>query len=134
MAGYNRPKDCVRSGQIVLSVGYGVLQSFLCATVFLLILTSILFFSDYSIESDVLDYVMIIMTLLSIFVAGFIAGYKLKTKGWLVGLLIGTLYAAISAGIGMEFVAAFSGYMLLGSKCILGALAGALGGIIGVNV
>lgn len=134
MIGFNRQGERAGVGEIGLSILFGVLHSFLLSAICVVGLTAAFYFSDFSIEDEYLAYVMIFIMFVSILTSGFYAGYKLKAKGLAIGCVIGAVYALVSIGVGAEMTQSLGGWPLLASKFILSSLAGALGGIIGVNV
>lgn len=134
MAEMYRKAEHTNGGSALLSILQGVIRSFVFSAALVLLLTAVVFFTSISIDHDNLHYMMIAIMIVSCFFSALSAGYRLRSKGFVVGLCIGALYALAAFGIGAAITAGTPAVALIASKSIVGMLAGALGGIIGVNV
>ena len=109
----------------------GVIISFLCTLLLLLIYAIILTYTDFS-ESSIVPVIMIISSI-SILIGSSIGNYKIKKGGMANGALIGMLYFIIiyllSSIINMNFEISMQVCILV----LTGIIFGILGGIIGVN-
>lgn len=75
-----------------------------------------------------------IIKAISVMAGGFIAAKKLKTKGWLRGVIIGIIYVLFGFIIhGLSF-GEWASFGNLLTELLQGTAAGALGGIISVNL
>lgn len=81
-----------------------------------------------------LNYIMVAITLVSIFTGSVYAAHKAGCKGLLVGASIGVVYVLISVGIGMEINNETISLLVLANKFAAGTAVGALGGLLGVNL
>ena len=106
--------------------------SIVCA----LILSVATLFSDnrYLNFENYLEYIMIGVTLASIFIGSAYAAKKAGSRGFLVGVSIGIIYVLFSLGVGSDLGQNQILLPVLGNKLAAGVLAGALGGFIGVNL
>lgn len=118
----------VRAGSPVLA---GLLYSLACMAA-ATVAASVLFKFTGVKEGSMTTSVYIIHSV-SLFIGGLVTGYKAGKKGWYFGGLMGIIYTVIVILIGfLSYDAALTMYslVLLG----LSFAAGALGGMIGVNL
>ncbi|MDR1702601.1 MAG: TIGR04086 family membrane protein, partial [Sporomusaceae bacterium] len=122
---------------ILKGVALSIIVSLICAF-FLSLLT---FMSDVSALDNYLEYIMIGVTLMGIFIGSVYAAKKISGKsppvlvrGLLVGVSIGIIYALFSVGISSDLGQNQILLPVLGNKVAAGSLAGALGGFIGINL
>lgn len=109
---------------------FGLISVFLLAIVSSLIFSLILKLT--TLEETSLQFIITVISFISLFMGGFIAGGKGKEKGWLLGALTGGLYTLII------FLFQYLGYNRLFSLEQVIYHAGyfaiaIIGGIIGVN-
>jgi len=90
--------------------------------------------SESSFLEHYMQYVMVAVTMGSIFIGSAFATRKVESKALIVGMAVGCIYVLISVGIGMEITNESITLLILANKFIAGIAAGALGGIIGVNL
>ncbi|MPN12485.1 hypothetical protein SDC9_159803 [bioreactor metagenome] len=81
-----------------------------------------------------MQYIMVGVTMVSIFVGSVYATQKSESKGLIIGMAIGFIYVLCSIGIGLEITHEPVVLLVLVNKCIAGLAAGALGGLVGVNL
>lgn len=118
----------VKSGSPVLR---GLVVSLLCMAA-ATVLASLVYKFTGAKESSMTTAVYIIHSV-SLFVGGLTTGYRAGRKGWYFGGMMGILYSAIVVLIGfLSYDAAFTLYTLI--LLALSFAAGALGGMIGVNL
>ncbi|MCX7779715.1 MAG: TIGR04086 family membrane protein [Negativicutes bacterium] len=119
---------------IPVLIGKGVLVS-LGISVILTVFLSIFGLLAENIYIDqYLQYIMVAVTMLSIFAGSAYAAQKAGAKGLVIGVAVGVLYVIISVGIGMEINKETISLLVLANKFGAGIAAGALGGLVGVNL
>ena len=109
----------------------GVFISLMLTLILLLIFAIVLTYS--TVREDTMGPVIIIVTALSLILGSSIANMKINKNGIFNGLLIGTIYLMIiyiaSSIINNQFMITGTSLIMI----ICGAIAGMIGGIIGVN-
>ncbi len=116
------------AGTILKSVVFAYIITIITFFVFAIIIT----YSNVS--ETTIPIVVIITTIVSIIISSVKVGKKVKTKGWLNGALSGLTYALILYIISSLAISGFSFDKYVLCTFILGAVSGAFGGILGVNV
>lgn len=106
---------------------------FIIAMLFLssLLLSALLHFT--SIQESSVEWFILPITLITLFIGGFIAGYKAGGKGWYVGTLTGLSFILLSwliSFLGFDISPSVKQFLIYG----LYLLAAIAGGIIGVNL
>lgn len=81
-----------------------------------------------------LSYIMVAITMTSIFIGSVYAAQKVGSKGLVIGAVVGALYVLVSVGIGMEVNKETISLLVLANKFAAGMAVGALGGLLGVNL
>lgn len=130
----NRQRTIIPSKAIMLPIFHAVMHSFLFVIACLFFLTGVLFFTEFSLAGELLDYVMIAITLIGIFSSSVIAGYKVKSKGLIIGFSIGLIYFILASSIALLCGESSLEISVLLNKGTFSVLAGILGGVIGVNL
>ena len=123
-----------RNTNIPMAVFKGVAVSIaisLCCAVCLSLISLI---SDSRFIESYIEYIMVAVTMTSIFVGSMYAAKQIARKGLLIGCAVGIIYVLFSVGIGLELGQSQVSWLMLGNKFAAGSLAGALGGFIGVNL
>lgn len=115
---------------IFKGVAVSIAISLACA-VFLSLITLI---SDNKFIDNNLEYIMVAVTMTSIFIGSVYATKQTAAKGLLIGCTVGIIYVFFSIGVGFELGQEQVSWLMLGNKFAAGSLAGALGGFIGVNL
>lgn len=72
--------------------------------------------------------------IISIVIASVYVALKVDKNGWLYGALTGLLYIIILTIISMIAIGGFSLNQILISRILMGLIAGAIGGILGINI
>ena len=111
---------------LLASLGLSVMLTVLLSVFTLLVENS--FIDGY------LNYIMVAVTILSIFTGSVYAAHRAGSRGLLVGALVGAVYVLISVAIGMEINKETISLLTLANKFIAGVAVGALGGLMGVNL
>jgi len=116
----------------VVSVIKNVAVTYLIMLVCLFIFAIIVTYTDF--PDGLVPSVVLVMTILSIMLAGVLTARGNKTKGWLCGALSGTLYmvtlyllsclAFRNADFGLDTIAMLA----------IGVFSGTFGGILGINM
>jgi putative membrane protein (TIGR04086 family) len=113
---------------ILKGIGFSYLITIPLFLIFALILSS----TSYP-EKLIMPAVSII-TIISLIVAGSISTRNLKSRGWLNGAIVGFLYILILYIIGSIACGNFSITRYVWTMALIGVLAGAIGGILGINL
>lgn len=118
-------------GVSIKTILKGVLTSYILSVILLAIFAVIITYTNFP-ESSI-PTVVLTISILSILYAGKIAAKKAKSKGWLVGSVSGLMYMFILYLISLIFSqrAVFDAHVAF--IFLIGLVAGAVGGIIGIN-
>lgn len=119
---------------MLLMVAAGVLVSLVISLVAIAFLSLCLLFSDNLAIERHISYVIVGITLLSIFAGSVYATFTLEARGLVMGMVIGFCYVSLSILIGLELVGEPFSLLVLANKYVAGIAAGALGGLVGVNL
>lgn len=110
----------------------GIVLSYIITIPLFLIFSYILTYTDF--PEKLVSFVVIIVTIASIILAGTIATKRMKSKGWLNGGVVGFLYMFLLYLLSSIVAKNFSIDNRILSMGIIGVLAGSIGGIIGINL
>lgn len=80
------------------------------------------------------QYIMVAITMLSIFIGSAFATQKAASMGLILGMTIGVVYVLLSVAIGMKLSHETISLLVLANKLAAGIAAGALGGLVGINL
>ena len=113
-------------------IGKGIIISLIFTMVSLIILSAILTYS--SISENIETSSIIIINIISILIGSSFCTLKEKNKGMIKGTAVGVIYIAtiyiISSIVSMKFTLSINSILMITTSII----AGALGGIIGINI
>ncbi len=123
-----------RNMNIPLAIFKGVAVSIAISLIFAVFLSLISLISDSRFIDNYIEYIMVAVTMTSIFAGSMYATKQTAAKGLLIGCTVGIIYVLFSVGIGLELGQEQVSLLMLGNKFAAGSLAGALGGFIGVNL
>ncbi len=126
----NKPNNTNIPMTIFKGVAVSIAISLLCAVC----LSVISLMSEDGFIENYLEYIMVAVTMTSIFVGSVYATKQIAAKGLLVGCAVGVIYVLFSTGVGLELGHEQVSWLMLVNKFAAGSLAGALGGFIGVNL
>ncbi|GLX69505.1 TIGR04086 family membrane protein [Paenibacillus glycanilyticus] len=127
----NSTKSIVRPPRIGSPLIAGVIFSIIWLAIGALLLSFLLYFSGMK-ENNLPQYSLAVHGF-SALAGGFVSGKRSGAKGWYQGALLGLIYGITVLTIG--FLAADSGLSAKSAMMLLAAvLAGAFGGMIGVNL
>lgn len=112
----------------------GLFVSLIAALLWTLFLSVISLVTDSTYVDDYIQYIMVGVTMMSIFIGSVYATQQAASKGLIIGMLIGIIYVLVSVGIGMEISNESVGLFVLLNKFVAGIAAGILGGLVGVNL
>jgi putative membrane protein (TIGR04086 family) len=79
-------------------------------------------------------YIMVGVTMVSIFIGSAYAAQRAGSAGLIIGMARGIVYVLISLAIGLEMSQDSVTLFVLANKFLAGLAAGALGGLVGVNL
>lgn len=115
----------------ILTILKNVLLSYALTLFMFLIFAFVITYTDISHNS--VSVITVIITILSIMIAGILNGRKSTEKGWLTGCVTGLLYMGILYILG-SIIYKNPGIHANGIAMIItGIISGALGSIIGIN-
>lgn len=123
-----------RNTNMPLAVFKGVAVSIAISLFCAVCLSLIILLSDSRFIDSYIEYIMVAVTMTSIFGGSMYAAKQVAGKGLLIGCAVGVIYVLFSVGIGLELGQSQVSWLMLGNKFAAGSLAGALGGFIGVNL
>lgn len=121
------------SGTAIL-IFRGILVSLMVSLVCILFLSVINLVTENTYIDSYIQYIMVGVTLVSIFIGSVYAAHQASSKGLIVGMMIGLIYVLISVGLGMEISQESASLFVLANKFAAGIAAGILGGLVGVNL
>jgi putative membrane protein (TIGR04086 family) len=107
----------------------GIMVSFLFTIPIFALFAVILTYTSF--PQKLINPVVIVTTIVSIFAAGFIATGRLKQKGWLNGGLTGFVYMLVLYFLSSIMFNDFSIDRYVITMAVIGILTGAIGGILG---
>lgn len=138
MAVHNRSRwntaDNKKTASLLSLIIRGTCISFIFSLLSVLLLAVFTLVSDSEYLESYLEYIMVAISIGSIFLGSVLATQKAEAKGLLIGISIGILYVGISVLIGMELNNDAATALVLVNKLLAGIAAGALGGLVGVNL
>ena len=112
----------------------GVFVSIITSLVCTLFLSLVSLVTENTYIDNYMQYVMVGVTMVSIFIGSVYATQKASSRGMVIGIMIGFIYVLISVGIGMEMSQESISPFVLANKLLAGIAVGILGGIVGVNL
>ncbi len=119
---------------IPLAIFKGVALSITVSLICAVCLSLISLISDSKFIDNYIEYIMVAVTMISIFIGSVYATKQTAAKGLFIGCTVGIIYVMFSVGVGLELGQEQVSWLMLGNKFAAGSLAGALGGFIGVNL
>ena len=128
------PKRQPENTGVAVLIFKGVFASLLVSIACVLFLSIISLVTENTTIDKYLQYVMVGVTMVSIFIGSVYATQKAESKGLIIGMAIGIIYVLCSIGIGLELSHEPVLPLVLVNKCIAGLAAGALGGLVGINL
>ena len=117
-----------------MSIILGFIVSVCISLLFITLLSIINVVSDTFYIDNYLQYLMVVINMLSIFIGSVYAAQRVQSKVLWTGMAVGFLYVVFSIGIGMTMSGETISLSLLAGKLLTGLAAGALGGLVGVNL
>ena len=119
---------------IAVLIGKGVFLSLIISLLFTVFLSMINLITESSYVDNYLQYIMVGITMISIFIGSTYATLRAESMGLIIGVSVGVIYVLISVAIGMNLSQESISLLILANKMIAGIAAGALGGLVGVNL
>lgn len=117
-----------------MAIGAGVLVSLMVSLVAIVFLSVVSLATESLFIENYLRYIMVAVTVTSIFIGSAFAAQRAGGAGLLVGMAVGVMYVLISVGVGLEMTQEPVSLLVLANKVFAGIAAGALGGLVGVNL
>ncbi|HWQ61339.1 MAG TPA: TIGR04086 family membrane protein [Negativicutes bacterium] len=119
---------------VATAIGKGVLVSLIVSLVAIVFLSVVSLATESLFIDNYLRYIMVGVTVASIFIGSAYAAQRAGGLGLLVGMAVGLIYVLISVGVGLETTPEPVSLLALANKLFAGIAAGALGGLVGVNL
>ena len=119
---------------IISLIFKGVLVSLLVSLVCILLLTVISLVTESLIVENYQRYIMIGVTMVSVFLGSVFSAHRAKSGGLLIGIGVGAIYVLLSLALGMEVSRESVNLLVLLNKLAAGLAVGALGAFVGVNL
>ena len=126
-----KPAKGSRTGVLIFR---GVLVSLVVALVCTLFLSVISLVTDNTYIDNYIQYIMVGVTMISIFIGSVYATQQATAKGLIIGTLIGIIYVLLSVALGMGISHETVSLLVLTNKFVAGIAAGILGGLVGTNL
>lgn len=123
-----------RSDGTAVLIFKGVITSVAVSVFCILFLSLISLTSDSSFIDAYMQYILVGVSLTSIFIGSAYATQKAQTMGLIIGMTVGIIYVLVSLGIGVELNNDTLSIFVVANKIVAGLAAGALGGLVGVNL
>lgn len=123
-----------RSDGTAVLIFKGVITSVAVSVFCILFLSLISLTSDNSFIDAYMQYILVGVSLTSIFIGSAYATQKAQTMGLIIGMTVGIIYVLVSLGIGIELNNDTLSIFVVANKIVAGLAAGALGGLVGVNL
>ncbi|SDD42550.1 TIGR04086 family membrane protein [Sporomusa acidovorans] len=123
-----------RNTNISMAIFKGVAFSIAISLISAVFLSIISLLSDNKFIDNYIEYIMVAVTMTSIFAGSVFATKQIAAKGLFIGCTVGIIYVLFSIGVGLELGHEQISVLMLVNKFAAGSLAGALGGFIGVNL
>ncbi|MDR3565848.1 MAG: TIGR04086 family membrane protein [Negativicutes bacterium] len=115
-------------------IGKGVLVSLVVSLICVLFLSLASLGTENLLVENYMRYIMVAVTMSSIFIGSAYAAQRAGAAGLLIGMAVGGVYVLISLAIGLEMSTDAVSMLVLANKFVAGLAAGALGGLVGVNL
>ncbi|CUH94246.1 putative membrane protein [Propionispora sp. 2/2-37] len=112
----------------------GILVSFAFSLVCALLLSVFSLISENEFIDQHLQYIMVGISIISIFCGSVFATQKAESKGLFIGMAVGIAYVCISVLIGKGLQDESLSLLVFINKLLAGIAAGSLGGLVGVNL
>lgn len=128
---HSKPPKVSGTAMLILR---GVMTSFGFSFFCVLLLGMISSMTDNTYVDDYIQYIMVGVMMVSIFIGSVYAAHHAVAKGMIIGIVIGIVYVLFSVGIGMEMNEGSISLFVLANKLIAGIAVGILGGLVGVNL
>jgi putative membrane protein (TIGR04086 family) len=119
---------------VAVLIGKGVLLSIAVSLLLIIFLSLINLLTESSFVDRYMQYIMVGITIISIFIGSVFATLHVESMGLVIGIAVGIIYVLISVAIGMKLSQESISLLILANKIIAGFAAGALGGLVGVNL
>lgn len=112
--------------RVFKGVGIGYILTILMFLIFAIVL------SNTSFPDKMIPTAVVVTTMISILISGTLICKNVRDKGWVTGGLAGLIYMLILSIVSWIGGVGFTLYSLI--MLVVGTLAGALGGIVGINL
>ena len=112
----------------------GMLVSLIVSLICVLFLALASLATESLLVENYMRYIMVAVTVISIFIGAAYAAQRAGSAGLFIGMAVGAVYVLISLAIGLEITPDSVSFLVLANKFLAGIAAGALGGLVGVNL
>lgn len=120
--------------KLVALIIAGVMMSLAISAFAVAFLSAFFLVSESSFVERNLQYVIVGITMISIFLGSVYATFKIESKGLIVGFIIGLCYVSVTILVGFYLAQDNLSIWVLLNKYLAGIAAGGLGGLVGVNL
>lgn len=125
-------KSTINERLDLVTIAKGILVSYIVTIPLFIIFALILSYTDF--PDKYISPAVIITTVISILVAGSTAARNVRNRGWLNGSIVGTIYMMILYLVSSATFGEFGANRYVITMIVIGALTGAIGGIVGINL
>lgn len=123
-----------RVPQVVKLIISGIIMSLAISAFAVVFLSAFFLVAESPFVERNLQYIIVGITMSSIFIGSVYATFKVESKGLIVGSIIGFCYVSLSLLIGLYVAQDMLSIWVTVNKFVAGIAAGALGGLVGVNL
>ncbi|ABW19260.1 TIGR04086 family membrane protein [Alkaliphilus oremlandii] len=129
----NIKKNTVNLGYFNIRIyGRGLIRGYTVALILFLLVAVLITYS--SVGEHIIPLSTSIIMIIGIVFSAMYCSVKLRSKGWLHGGIVGLIFVLILIIISKAFISGYSFDQITLYKMILGLGAGAIGGMLGVNI
>lgn len=119
---------------IFVRIAKGILVSIVVSICCLILVSVVTLFTENNYIETHIQYIMVAITLISIFIGSVWATRHTESMGLIVGMIVGLLYVLFSMIISYALNQDSIIFLIVISKILAGLGAGAMGGLVGVNL
>lgn len=116
----------------ITTIAKGILISYLITIPLFIVFAFVLTYTDF--PEKYIPTTVIITTVISILIAGSTATKNVRNRGWLNGSIVGVIYMTVLYLLSSVTYSEYGMNRYVITMFIIGILAGAIGGIVGINL
>lgn len=115
-----------------VTIAKGILVSYIVTVPLFIIFAFMLAYTDF--PEKYIPMAVIVTTVISVLTAGSTATRNVRNRGWLNGSAVGIIYMVVLYLVSSATYGDFTINRYVVTMLVIGILAGAIGGIIGINI